>query len=558
MPNYHSYIVIIFAILCFTAIIILVLFNKNRKRKKMSYLKLQWGKQVDKYRDIGLISLYYDKVRSKLNHNIDDRTWSDLDMDNVFSEIDFTISKIGEQKLYQTIHSQKLKINKLKEFDKMVQYYNDNQDIRINVQMVLSKLTNRSLYFFPDIFSEKILSKPFYYFIYPFLSILSLALIVICFFLPHLIWVLIINFILCIVLHYINKIKIGSYIDSFQNISKIINTLIRLKKINLKYFDSQMIDQDIQKCRKITQKTRWLSFDYIDTHDITGLFYMIFELLKGVFLLETILFYSALEHITKCKNYLENFYNVIGDIDTAISVASFRHSLKIFCKPKFNKSSTNIYIKDIYHPLIANCIENTISINRKSVLITGSNMAGKSTFIRAVGINAILSQSIYTAICNEYNAPFMKVLSSINISDDIKAGKSYFLDEINSIKRLIVASQKEDICLFIIDEIFKGTNTFDRIAAAKSVLSFLAAHNNIVFVSTHDIELTNLLNNKFDLYYFQDNISNDQLIFDYKLNKGIPLKSNALRLLEINNYPSNIIQEALQYKKNTNRSGWSD
>ena len=78
------------------------------------------------------------------------------------------------------------------------------------------------------------------------------------------------------------------------------------------------------------------------------------------------------------------------------------------------------------------------------------------------------------------------------MSDNIISGKSYFQKEIDSIKRLIMESQKEERCIFIIDEIFKGTNTFDRIALAKSVLSFLASKNT-VFVSTHDIELSNLL-----------------------------------------------------------------
>ena len=175
-------------------------------------------------------------------------------------------------------------------------------------------------------------------------------------------------------------------------------------------------------------------------------------------------------------------------------------------------------------------------------------MAGKSTFIRAVGINVLLAQTLYTSLSTEYRAPFAKVLSSINMSDDILSGKSYYQKEIESIKRIIIASQKEGKCIFIIDELFKGTNSFDRIALARSVLEYLSAQN-FVFVSTHDIELAKLMNDQFDLYYFKDNIKDGQMTFDYKLNKGIPQRSNAIKLLELNEYPSTIIKEALKYKK---------
>lgn len=538
-------IVLSFGLIVFLAIIKIIALRF--RQKKINDFKSQWGKIKEYPRNMDLISIYYERVKQEIPYPVDEKTWSDLDMDYVFKRIDATTCRIGAQKLYQILHSPNFNLVELQKFDNMIEYFNENTTTRIEVQIILNKLTNRDLAFFPLLFTEKLPPKPHYFWIYPLLSIFTLAIIIICFFIPHLIWILIMAFISCMILHYANKIKIGSYIDSFRNISRITRALKKLLNLNLSCIDNPMLKQEILKSNSITRKTNWLSNDYSDSNELTSLFLLIFEIIKGALLLEPILFYSAIKSIDKNKARLKYFFELIGVIDTAISVASFRQSLKLYCKPEFTNNSTSIIIKRLYHPIIDNCIENDISISNKSVLITGSNMAGKSTFIRAVGINAILSQTIFTSISSQYNASFKKVATSINITDNILYGKSYFQQEIDSIKRLIIESQKEEKCIFIIDEIFKGTNTFDRIAISKSVLSFLASQNT-VFVSTHDVELAGLLDHLFDLYYFHENIIDDQMTFDFKLNKGIPLKSNAIKLLELNNYPASILHEALQYK----------
>jgi DNA mismatch repair ATPase MutS len=171
-------------------------------------------------------------------------------------------------------------------------------------------------------------------------------------------------------------------------------------------------------------------------------------------------------------------------------------------------------------------------------------MSGKSTFIRALAINSILAQTIYTCFAAEFISPVLKLFSSIRITDDLQDGKSYYFEEVNTIGVLIEASEKSFPNLFIIDEVFKGTNTIERVAAAKAILSYLNKNENIVFVSSHDIELVELLNNEFELYHFAEDFENDKLIFDHKLKPG-PLKSgNAIKLLSILSYPAEITDEA--------------
>ena len=104
--------------------------------------------------------------------------------------------------------------------------------------------------------------------------------------------------------------------------------------------------------------------------------------------------------------------------------------------------------------------------------------------------------------------------------------------------------------LFLLDEIFKGTNTVERISAGKSVLSALAKYENKVLVSTHDIELTEMLSNEYELYHFSETINNKTVGFDYKLKEGKLKNRNAIRILEINDYPKEVVREAMEISKN--------
>ncbi len=140
--------------------------------------------------------------------------------------------------------------------------------------------------------------------------------------------------------------------------------------------------------------------------------------------------------------------------------------------------------------------------------------------------------------------PPLRVFSAIRITDDLLSKKSYYFEEVLTIKDMIEESQSEVQSLFLLDEIFKGTNTVERIAAGKAVLAYLNKGPHIVFVSTHDIELTEYLKDTFDLYHFTEIVENDKIVFDYKLKAGNLKTRNAIRILELNKYPPEVINEA--------------
>jgi DNA mismatch repair ATPase MutS len=124
------------------------------------------------------------------------------------------------------------------------------------------------------------------------------------------------------------------------------------------------------------------------------------------------------------------------------------------------------------------------------------------------------------------------------------------LQEVLAIKDLIEASKDESPCLFILDELFKGTNTVERISGGKAILSYLSSKKNTVFVSTHDIELTTLLEKEhYKLYHFSEAIEKDNLFFDHKIKEGKLTTRNAIRILDIYEYPAEIIKDAKAVEK---------
>jgi len=256
-----------------------------------------------------------------------------------------------------------------------------------------------------------------------------------------------------------------------------------------------------------------------------------------------LLLFGVLRRLDSKRKEIEDVFCFVGEVDMLISVASVRCGLGVYCAPVI--SDSKISAKNIYHPLIDNCITNTIEVSGKSILLTGSNMSGKTSFIRTVGLNVITGLTINTCFAESMTIPQLRIYSAIRISDDLLNDKSYYFEEVLTIKEMLEKSTSGIPNLFLLDEIFKGTNTTERIAAGKAVLSTLSKNRNIVFVSTHDIELADLLSDEYELYHFSEIVKENNVDFDYKLKEGKLINRNAIRILQLNNYPNDLIEEAM-------------
>ena len=163
-----------------------------------------------------------------------------------------------------------------------------------------------------------------------------------------------------------------------------------------------------------------------------------------------------------------------GDVDAAISVASYRAGRDDWTTPERVGAEAASEMTDLRHPLVDDAVPNSMRLRPgRGLLITGSNMSGKSTFLRTVGVNAVLAQTIHTCLARHYRAPIFRVRSCIGRADDLVAGKSYYIAEVEALLDLVRASDDTRPHLFLLDELFRGTNSVERIAAGQAVLQQL-------------------------------------------------------------------------------------
>jgi DNA mismatch repair ATPase MutS len=178
------------------------------------------------------------------------------------------------------------------------------------------------------------------------------------------------------------------------------------------------------------------------------------------------------------------------------------------------------------------------------MLITGPNMSGKSTFVKTVAINAVLAQTVYTTLARRYRAPLLRVRTLMNAVDDVQRGRSYYYAEVEGAKRLLAPSEPGTQTLVLVDELFRGTNTSERIGAGKAVLSALRVMGHHVLASTHDRELGALLHDDFEPYHFGERVVDGELVFPFVLCAGPSTTRNAIALLRHAGFPEEVVAEA--------------
>jgi len=200
-------------------------------------------------------------------------------------------------------------------------------------------------------------------------------------------------------------------------------------------------------------------------------------------------------------------------------------------------------MEQMYHPLLSHPVGNDWYIE-KNCILTGSNASGKSTCIKALAVNAILARGIHTCAAERFSLPPMYVITSMTLRDDIAAGESYYIREVRYLKRLVDRGSHPGCTLCIIDEILKGTNTKERLAASEAVLSFLENTSCLVIAATHDRELATVMADRYENYHFRNDMEGGEIHFDYRLHPGISDSSNAVALLEIMGFPKEIVAEA--------------
>lgn len=524
------------------------LYKKNFAEKaQRADLSRNWGEAKNsRYFDFDSIENYFLNTINESTEKlqlISEKIADDLYLNEVFKLVDRTTSKLGQQFLYARLRTLDRDTKEIKHLDEFAELITADEKLKIDTQFTLTDLQKDGSYYFQElIYAKKITPPSFMPFVY-LLSFINIANLIIAIWHPGFLLAFMGIFMINSGIHYWNKNNVSVHSSSLVEFLKVFDAAKKLDadpKIKNHFPEISAL---LKELSPLKTKMLGVKLDNAMASDAAMVGYMLIELLKIAFNVEMILFYMIINTVTAQKEQLKKLFKYIGSIDTAVSIASFRSSLDSYCKPVFGETG-QLEIEELRHPLIKDCIPNDLQLINKNLLLTGSNMSGKTTFIRSVGVNMILGQTLMTCMAKKFVMPYAKIFSSVTIADSLLEEKSYYFEEMRIIKNFIEESRSAEPSFFIMDEIFKGTNTIERVSAGKAILSYLAKSNNIVFVSTHDTELNELLKTEYDLYHFSETIAEDELIFDHLIKKG-PLRTrNAIRILEINDYPASVIADA--------------
>ena len=519
----------------------------RRNKKRIALLKAEWGKPKKETFNYNLIEEYFSlKPSGASPYQLKDRAVEDLDFFNFFEFIDRTNSAIGQQYLFYKLRQLNNTPANLQRLEERVQHYNKEEEKRLDLQLALININQKFDYYLPFIIYGQLPEKMKHLWVIRLLQLLFFAGILATFINTAFLLPLILIFGINSFIHFRAKGEIGFFTSVFSRLGAVTQITKKiLPEAGLSSSEEAVYRANIKGLEKIVNKINVLRTDRLQDNEITAFVWYAFELLKIVTLSDIITFNSVIDEIKAARTQLDDFFLLIGELDVALSIASLRVGLPHYCTPTFIAPQKEFELKSLYHPLLKECVANDLHLQGHSLLLTGSNMSGKSTFIKAINLNIIAAQALNTSFSQYCRIPFFGLATSIRIGDDLMMDKSYYMEEVNAIGSLIELSEQQNIqLLFTIDEVFKGTNTIERVSAAKAILEYLNRGNHIVLVSTHDIELTQLLTQAYDLYYFQERIENETLSFDYQLRKGALEKKNAIKILEIAGYPTSIITEA--------------
>jgi MutS domain V len=230
----------------------------------------------------------------------------------------------------------------------------------------------------------------------------------------------------------------------------------------------------------------------------------------------------------------------IAELEALLSLSAYSYEHPADPFPEFVDGTPCFNAEQLGHPLIpaAKCVRNNISIcgETRVLLISGSNMSGKSTLMRAVGINTVLAMAGAPVRANSLKLTKLQIGASILINDSLQEGSSRFYAEITRLRQICDLAEKNPPVLFLLDELLQGTNSKDRLIGAEGVVRALLASGAIGLISTHDLALTNIGEQKdgrLHNVHLQDEIEDGKMKFDFKLQEGVVTKSNGIELMRL-------------------------
>ena len=301
-----------------------------------------------------------------------------------------------------------------------------------------------------------------------------------------------------------------------------------LAELKSKYIDGSILSsQTINKLKKILDNTDMRLNPLVFIPLNTFLFWD----LQQVLILEN--------WKNENKEHIGDWFHSLAELESLSSLANLSFNHPDWVYPNISKEHGTVIADSLGHPLIPKekLVTNLFSTegNEGLNLITGSNMAGKSTFLRSIGVNIVLAMMGSPVYAKSFTVSNMKVISSMRVSDNLEENTSTFYAELKKLKEVIEAVYRNERVFLLLDEILRGTNSADRHTGSKALIKQLILHNAAGLIATHDLELAKLADEfpaMLHNYHFDVQVAGDELYFDYKLKKGVCTSMNASLLMK--------------------------
>lgn len=531
--------------------------NKARRNFAKKRFQESFGTIPQKeytYEELDHISQFFYQ-RGKEGFYIDDITWNDLEMERIYVQINQSSSAVGNEVLYDLLRKPVFEKQELENRQSLMEFFTNHEKDRVNLQMLLSgikKPGNVSVFEAIHVAKEVKIQSSFI----QTLQFLAFFFSLLCFMIspnPG-VYVFLAVCVFNIATYMGMKQEIESYLTCFRCVMQLLQAQKNLKKLNIPELSSY-VEQGESYAKKLSgfQRGSNLVIDRSSTGG--GIEGMAMDYIRMLTHVDLIKFRDMMKAMKEHQEEIQGLLYLFGYLDSMISIASVRKALPYYCVPKFEeRNCAYMEVENLYHPLIRNPVANSIQA-QGGILVTGSNASGKSTFLKNIAVNGILAQTIYTCTATSYVAPYFKVMTSMALRDDLEGGESYYIVEIRSLKRILDETEKQGHLLCIIDEVLRGTNTIERIAASSRILGSLRRPRVLSFAATHDIELSYILESLYENYHFEEEVGKEDVTFNYLLKKGRVTTRNAIRLLEMIGYDSGIVQQAKDAVESFEKTG---
>lgn len=521
--------------------------QREQKARTIRKIREGWGNIPSRefnYDEFETINHYFKSRQKDGNFFLDDITWNDLGMDDLFLLMNQTMSSVGEEYLYYLLRTPVTNQSILDERKRLIDFFTEHPEERERIQLILHQLGYTRYFSLTDYLNNletfEASSNLSHY-----LGLLLYAGSAVIYFLQPAIGIIafLVSIVYNIVTYFKDKASVESYFICISVITRLSYVSEKMAALNipeLKSYSDTLRDIS-NNMQSVASDARWIGSGGMKLS--LNLSEALLEYVRMLTHIDLIKFNNVVNKVKKEQNKIENMFEILGLLESMIAAASFQTMMPYTCKPELSNKKQVIF-KEVYHPMVENPVANSIS-ESKPVLLTGSNASGKSTFLKTIALNAILAQEFNFALARSYQGAFFHIYSSMALKDNLLGNESYYMVEIKSLKRILDAAKQENVSvLCFVDEVLRGTNTVERIAASSKILECLAKAGVVCFAATHDIELTHLLEKDYANYHFREEIGQNDVIFNYRLYPGRATTRNAIRLLEKMGYDKNITEQA--------------